>query len=118
MVRNALVHLLAVVSAAWAGHHPGFGYGLSDNKLQDGGLSSSGGVVAWWDQERLTVWRRGRAPERLGIEETGERMVDVGPGPEGATWIVYPKCDKNGCVLHGFDLRTRGDRNLHVSGVA
>jgi hypothetical protein len=118
MVQNALVHALAVLTAAWAGHHPGFGYGLSDNKQPDGAVSASGGVAAWWDHRRLTVWRRGRAPERLGIAETGQRMVDVGRGPDGATWIVYPRCRGSRCSIHGYDLRTHRDQDLHVDGVA
>ncbi|HEY6763085.1 MAG TPA: hypothetical protein VI318_26520 [Baekduia sp.] len=122
---DVLVHALAVLTAAWAAHHPGFGYGLSDTHQVDGAVSTSGGVVAWWGSEggkdpRLTVWRRGRAPERLAIAMSpGHPLLDVGPGPDGAPWVVYPKCDKNACRIRGYDLRTRRDADLGVgAGVA
>ena len=51
-----------------------------------------------------------------GPDEPGHRMLDVGPGPDGALWVVYPKCTNNNkrCRIWGYDLRTHRARDLDV----
>lgn len=123
---DSILHGVAVLLAAWAAGHPGDAYALSDARQADGPVTTYGGVVAWWGSERgkntrLTVWRAGRPPRRLRVSMSPRhRMLDVGPGPDGAPWVVYPKCTNDGrCAIWGYDLRTARAQDLRVGeGVA
>jgi hypothetical protein len=109
--------LAAVVGAVPAGAAP---LPLGGNDLNAGPLVAYGGTVAWWTGRAgdhtatLNVWRPGEtAPRRVELQASGWDL-DLGPGPDGATWAVYSRCASGGCRPYGYDLGTGAIRGLGV----
>jgi hypothetical protein len=85
---------------------------LSSRSLNDTPISTYNNVAAWWTgrHERdatLNLWwpGLGRSPRRVHVATVGEDL-DLGPGPDGATWAVFTTCDGKGCRPVGYDLAT------------
>jgi hypothetical protein len=95
---------------------------LAPPTLADTPVVAHHGTAAWWSSDHgrhivLTVWRghgRPRIVARAKPGPIGRRDLDLGPGPDGATWATYTHCLPGGCRPWAVDLRTGAQHDLGV----
>lgn len=81
-------------------------------------VDAHAGTVAWsaWDADagtyRLVLHRAGVA-EVVPVAPSREPFdVDLGPGPDGETVAVYPRCERGGCDVALYDPASRRERRV------